>query len=455
MKRHLLSLLFIVGLTFISSLKVLACSCGFGGGAPCQEFWRADAVFAGTVVASGKINVEEAGYKFDRRLVHLTVDQPVRGMQSSEVDVITGWGGGDCGYGFKLGQRYLVYAYRDEKNQSLATSICTRTRLLSEADDDFAFIKSLPNGGANGLIFGLVGKRNYEWKEGDQWYKPVAGVEVTIEGEHAKYSAQSDEKGNYRVENVLPGKYLVKLKLPPGLISPSGKDESGQTAENEVEVVARGCAQSEFYLESDTRVTGRVLDANGNPIANLNLNMRATGTPPLPINTFLYATTDANGNFEFKTVPAGEFWLGYHLLSSPLQETQPYGRTYLPGVSSKATATVLHVKEGQTISGLTLQMPEPLSERTITGVVAAADGQPVSGASVYLSLTEEGLPSASSGGVTNENGEFTMKLWAGLPYKISAFKQTPGGKNLQTEFIDVPLALDQPLRLVLPAPPRN
>ena len=104
MKSRFLFLFLIAGLMLISSTNVLACSCAFGGGAPCQEFWRADAVFAGTVVGSGKINVGEGEFKQEMRLVRMTVDQPIRGMQSAEVEVITGWGGGDCGYAFKLGR---------------------------------------------------------------------------------------------------------------------------------------------------------------------------------------------------------------------------------------------------------------------------------------------------------------------------------------------------------------
>jgi 5-hydroxyisourate hydrolase-like protein (transthyretin family) len=447
-------LVFLAAVLLISS-SAFACSCQFGGGAPCQDFWQADAVFSGTAVSSGKINVVEGGFKSDMRLLRFTVDQPFRGMQAAEVEVLTGWGGGDCGYEFKVGQRYLVYAYRDEKDNRLTTSICTRTRLVTEADDDLTFIRALPASGNNGLIFGTVGKRNHHWKEGEQWYKPVAGVEMVIEGEGTQYQAQSDADGKFRVEKVLPGKYVVKLKLPPGLIRPSGKDESGMTAENEIEVAAHGCAKTEFYLESDTRVRGRVLDAKGNPVASMQLNLRGAGADQKNVNVFLYATTDADGNFEFKIVPPGDYWLGYHLLNSALQEGQPYGRTYLPGVMSKALATTVSVKEGQSLTGLTLQLPPPLSQRTVTGVVVWSDGQPAKGASIYLNLIEEGQMSSFWSTQPDENGRFTLKLYEGLQYKVSAYRQDGRGQNAQSEWIDIPITLDQPLRLVLPAQFRN
>jgi hypothetical protein len=456
MKRHLLSLIFIAGLMFISSTKVLACSCGSGGGAPCQEFWRADAVFAGTVVGSGKITISEGEFKHDMRLVRLTVDQPIRGMQSAEVEVLTGWGGGDCGYGFKLGQRYLVYAYREEDGKRLATSICTRTRKLSEADADFAFIRSMPTSNANGLVFGTVGKRNHEWKEGEKWSKPVAEAELAIEGEGRQYQAQSDSEGNFRVENVVPGKYLVKLKLPPGLIRNAlQKDEGATIVENEIEVAAHGCAETEFFLESDTRVRGRVLDMNGNPVAKMQLNMRPAASDKRHSNPFLYAATDTDGYFEFKIVAPGDYWLGYHLLNAPFQEGQPYTRVYLPGVPSRALATVLTVKEGQSLSGLTLQLPPPLSQRTVNGLVVWPDGQPAPGAGISVSLSEEGEPAAFSSTTTDEKGQFTLKLFEGLQYTVSAYWKGTGGKYYQIEFIEIPISLDQPLRLVLPSQPRN
>ena len=40
-----------------------------------------------------------------------------------------------CGYPFELGKEYLVYAYRASNGQ-LHTSICTRTRLLTQAAED-------------------------------------------------------------------------------------------------------------------------------------------------------------------------------------------------------------------------------------------------------------------------------------------------------------------------------
>ena len=88
-------------------------------------------------------------------------------------------------------------------------------------------------------------------------------------------------------------------------------------------------------------------------------------------------------------------------------------------------------------------------------IVSVADGRAVSGASVYVSLTEDGDMSSQSGTVTDEAGRFTRKIFAGLQYKISAYRRGQGDKYFQTEYVDLPQVLDGELRLVLPALPRN
>src|SRR6185436_12957521 len=101
------------------------------GGAPCESFGTASAVFAGTVIA---VREKPAPKKIDRNdldwlprfAYKFSVQQAYSGVAGTEVEVYTGSGGGDCGYQFKVGQRYLVYAHLYKER--LTTGICTRTR---------------------------------------------------------------------------------------------------------------------------------------------------------------------------------------------------------------------------------------------------------------------------------------------------------------------------------------
>ncbi|MEK6279557.1 MAG: hypothetical protein AABN95_04315 [Acidobacteriota bacterium] len=443
---------FVLPLLFCFTGEVEACSCAFGGGAPCQEYWQTDAVFSGSIIGSSSIKVKDDAYERTQRLVRIAIKQAFRGIEGSQTEVLTGLGGGDCGYEFELGKTYLIYAHRGKKDGKLYTSICTRTRPITESADDIAFINSLAGAEPGAVIFGQVVKRNYHWKEGDKWYQPVSEAEVTIEGEGEKREMKSDQEGSFRVDGLPPGSYKAFLKLPPGLLRNAYvKDEGARVVENEINVVARGCAQTDFYLESDTRVTGKVIDAAGQPVTNLRLEMRGANGDNSNNNVFLSAQTNQDGFFEFKVIAPGDYRLGFRILNSQLTMNVPYPRTYFPGVLTKAAAQVITVKEGARLQDLEFLMPPTRQPYEVEGRVVWSDGKPAAGVSIYLSLTEEGEMSEFSSLRADAQGLFKLKVYEGLQYQVSAYPDRATGAEAQSPWIAVP-ALHGPgsVKLILP-----
>lgn len=449
-------LLLILTLLHCFNSEASACSCRFGGGPPCEEFWRVDAVFTGRVTGSSQITVDEEPNKRTERLVRLTVEQRFRGaVEDVETEVITGWGGGDCGYEFKTGERYIVYAYRNEKDHKLYTSICSRTRTLAEAAEDLSFMRELATmRGTEGSIFGRVVKRNYQWKEGEDVFKPVTGVEVSVDGAEKKYEVKSDAKGRFRFAGLQPGTYRVKIKVPQGLTNESIKDEASRLLEGEATVVARGCAETEFYLESDTRVAGRVLDASAQPVANMRVEMRPAPNNRNNYSSLRYAETNAEGRFEFKEVPPGSYLLGFRIIGSTNTEPLPYPRVYYPGVTTMAQASVVSVKEGERLRDLELRLLPRLEQVNLEGAVVWADGRPAPGAGVNVSLFEEGEMTVYRWIKADERGRFTLKLFSGANYRVNATLQTDSGSSAQSKWIDLQAAPGAaPINLVLSAEP--
>src|SRR5947207_1989223 len=112
-----------------AATEVLACECA-GTPKACETFWQTDAVFTGTVRSLSVFSVERGEgsfkYKVEQVSVRLQIADLFRGeLVGAEVEVITGMGGGDCGYHFERDKQYLVYASKFENR--LHTSICTRT----------------------------------------------------------------------------------------------------------------------------------------------------------------------------------------------------------------------------------------------------------------------------------------------------------------------------------------
>lgn len=131
MKYAISILALAIGLSVSS--KVVACSCDLP---PVHQSLKqqvtkarnsSSAVFSGVV-----LKIDEAAYSVR---VTFKVDEYWKRQLSTQVIVVTGRGGGDCGYRFEVGQRYLVYAYGSDVT-SLGTNICQRTAPYSDGAAD-------------------------------------------------------------------------------------------------------------------------------------------------------------------------------------------------------------------------------------------------------------------------------------------------------------------------------
>src|SRR6185295_14103296 len=71
-----------------------------------------------------------------------------RGKEEETLEVWTPFG--DCGFNFQVGETYLVYADDDEESDVMTTGVCTRTRRLSDAGDDVAYLFFYHNYGGEG-----------------------------------------------------------------------------------------------------------------------------------------------------------------------------------------------------------------------------------------------------------------------------------------------------------------
>jgi hypothetical protein len=126
----------------------LACSC-IGARTPNEELQRVDVVFAGRAIGASQKAWRINHIEFDRRLpfLHLTeewdrnrtvfeVTTVWKGDIFAKTSVIHGLMGNFCGYAFKQGEEYIVYAQWIEGE--LNTNLCLRNNKLSDAGEDLA-----------------------------------------------------------------------------------------------------------------------------------------------------------------------------------------------------------------------------------------------------------------------------------------------------------------------------
>ncbi len=135
-----LALLFVLG-----AHVAHACSCA-DRKSPLKELGRARAVFVGEVI---EVSVSKETPKDDPEFafaVKFRVETFWKGIKSSEIVVSSSQGIVPCGGKFRVGEKWLVYAY----GKYLQADICTRTALLTNAKEDLKALGQgkLPKGSA-------------------------------------------------------------------------------------------------------------------------------------------------------------------------------------------------------------------------------------------------------------------------------------------------------------------
>ena len=342
------TLIMIGALTVAAPGRVFACSC-MTSGPPCQATWTSDVVFTGTVVSMTLIDHESLGPPYQSKLVTINVDRGFVRATAGMIEVVTGMGGGDCGYDFKIGQKYLVYASKTASSR-LSASICSRTRPIADAQEDLRYLTTMGTSGTGGRLFGRITELKRDPAESETVdYGPVEGIPVSIRGATFTREVATNADGRFDIANLPVGKATVTVILPFGF-QPS-------PVEHEIELRdPRSCSELNLPIRQVAGASGMVVDVSGRPLAGVSVDAVAAelaGFDPPPHQ--YPARTDERGVFKFDDLPPGTYVFGVNLTKDP------YGRPrnkslFLPGTAVAKDATVFELKPGDTKEVGTLRM---------------------------------------------------------------------------------------------------
>lgn len=331
-------------LTMLGALAILgesyavACSCAMSG-PPCQATWTADAVFAGTVVSMTPIDNVSLGAPYQSLLVKFSVERGFVNAASGPTEIVTGMGGGDCGYRFKVGVTYLVYASK-YGSSILTTGICSRTRPLAEAQEDIQYLTTMGASASGGRVYGRINEwRRDPAEERGADYGPVEGINVSVRGATFFRDAVTDADGRFQVPNLPVGKATVSIAVPPGF--------EPAAFEREIDIKdVRACSQIDLTIQPLARASGFVTDASGRPLAGVDVDAVAQELAGFTPDQYQRPVkTDERGAFEFRDLPPGTYVFGINLTKDPYK--RPRGRSFfLPGTAVASEASVVELKAG-------------------------------------------------------------------------------------------------------------
>src|SRR5687767_2951038 len=437
MRHPMKKILFATILLFpISTIGAYTCEC-IGVRTPCEEYGRASAVFIGVVSGDSSIYVQDGEDQVQKRSVSFAIEETFLGSQRTSVEVITGMGSGDCGFGFKRGERYLVYAYTNQQDNKLYTNICMRTRALSQAGEDLQYLRGLSSAAHGVRIYGEV-RRYWSGVNAERPPESVSGIKVSIDGAEKRAEIITDLKGRYSAGGLPGSVYKVKILLPQGLMS--------DAPEQEIKVADHGCAMVHFNVLSDGRLSGRVLDFDGQPKSDVEIALCNPEEKKYRCGLYI-AYSDKAGLYEFKAIPPGRYALGAWFDGLNIQK-RAFQQLYHPGVENIDQATIVTIDDGEKVVMSDLVLPFPLVERRVEGVVEWPDGKPVPSAGIeYLSLN---VP-AGYGAKADQQGRFSFKVSDGVKLKVRARGEIEWGKYIYSDWVEASVTgEDVMVKIVLP-----
>ena len=403
---------------------------------PCAAFWNASAVFAGRVES-----IERRG---QQRRVTLTVLDGYRGVAALvgrdakhegalTVDLTPG---APCAARFRQGKELIVYAARGTDGSGSLFVDCSRTRELEDAAADLSYARSVADGSAPaGRISGrvLVVPHDLAGRVAGPAV-PASGIAVRIAIGGTEEKTATNVAGDFASAARGTGSYAVSLELPA--------EFSAETSRASVDLSdPRACGDVEFRLAYDGRLSGRMLDASGRPLAGLTVEVST-----IDLVQRRFAVTDREGRYEFGRMPPGRFVIG---VTSGAARAGKAPRTYLPGVNQVPAAARVVVGAGERVTASDFRLPAAVKYVVLNGFVLDADGQPAEGAQVYVKGPAEDDRIVGEPVLVDFMGRFAVAVLASAEQAIFAARRRGTRIDSSAQMRAVPGEAQKPIRLVL------
>jgi hypothetical protein len=422
----------------VASRTAHACSC-LRPGTPCESYGSAAAVFVGTPISVREADrSNQKDVDWTPKAFKFSVEQSYLGVEGTEIEVFTGRGGGDCGYGFRIGERYLVYASNYQNR--LTTGICSRTTPFSKATDDLAFLGTLSSATPGATIYGQV-VRNTPPKTNTP---PInEDIVVKIEGDNVRREIHPDPHGHYRVAGLTAGKFKVALQLPETFIV--------SQPEREVSISDRGCASVVYYISENGRMSGRVVDEAGQPVARILVSVVPSGSDPKAAFVTLDRTDD-EGQFNFSAIPSGRYLIAvnFNRYPEPNDTTNAYPPAFYPGVVDQTAAEVISLGMGEKRTGLDIRISARRPSSVLAGQIVWTDGSPVGTALLAMRDDSQSDSGIRHGVEVDARGKFTINGYVGQKLILEAHSNRNEPKE-RSEVVRITLARpSETVKIVIP-----
>lgn len=238
----------------------------------------------------------------------------------------------------------------------------------------------------------------------------------------SQLTTSTNSEGKFAMKAIEPGQYRLSAERAGFVRSAYGAKPGNMQGGTTLTLSkSQNMKDLEFRLLPQSVVTGRVLDEDGDPIPNAQVQLMLSRffqgkRQMMPTG---YASTNDLGEYRLFAVAAGKYFLSVNLRNfnasmavdrSVNQQTdEGYAATYYPGTNDLSAAALINVATGRTMQGMDVTLRKTRTYR-IKGTIA---GLPRTGrmGAVYL-RPKEGAdfnPFNNSGRWRGPEGEFEIR----------------------------------------------
>jgi len=254
--------------------------------------------------------------------------------------------------------------------------------------------------------------------------EPVQRVNLTLRmttsPEGSPRTAVSDAEGRFLFEGLPSGTYGL-LGQRTGFVIQTYESQPPISRPTLLRISAGQAVKGlEFKLVPQAVITGKVVNAEGEPVSRAMVRAAATGgargSPPLLRGM---ATTNAAGEFRIAGLPAGRYILAASHMPTPaitrdaVTPQEVLITSYYPSADTASESTLPEVTAGQELTGITIQMRKG-RVYGVEGTVLAAAARNLSDLTVRL-LPRDMMRRATapttilSGGPIKTDGAFEIR----------------------------------------------
>lgn len=290
----------------------------------------------------------------------------------------------------------------------------------------------------------------------------IAGVKVELlRATTPFYETTTDGGGRFFFDNIPENDYAVRYQSTDYFLT------VGPTDYRSFRVAAGSPVKLEARLMPWSRISGRVVDARGNGVANARLEVTGSGMvangrtylrtswggggggqlTDAPAGMTHMGKTDARGKFEVQLMPGA-----YGLSVVPPPDLKAPGpalawmRTYYPGATSADGATKIVALPGGEVADIELKLLA-VPTHAVRGVALYPNGTPAPGVAIT-----QGEPARSTSVKSGPDGAFEFPAVAEGEWRFVAEQQSGSEKLRATEWIEVPRHDLENVKLRLVAP---